>query len=1638
MRGRGTGIKGLPDSKSQRAFDMFMKTQYLLGNVPGTDIAEEKRDGFAKQGVVFATGTPIANTIAEMWTMMRYLDLKNLRKRKLHNFDTWAKDFGRVKTDIEVNAAGRYVPTARFARFKNAPELSKIFQDVADMRVASEVPQMLEAQPRLRDEGGRPQRISVAAPSSYSQERYRDFIGERADAISAGQPLPMISSVTGDEIEDNMLKLSSDARKASLDIRMVDNWPYDDAPRPNPEGKIQMAAENAARIFHEETPDKGTQLIFLDLGTPKSGSGKDTGEDEEVAGEELTGREADLVNDAYNIIKRELVNRGVPEDQVAFIHDYNTKPRKVKLFQQVNDGDVRVLIGSTAKLGVGVNVQERAVALHHIDVPWRPRDVEQREGRIIRQGNVVYGPKIDRETGDVLDPGKGVQIFTYVQEGSFDEFMWGAVEEKAQSIKSIVKRNVTERELEDIDPLVLSASEAKALASGDPRILKLANLNKKLTNLKLKERAHRQSQLNLATQRYETEKRVAALESRVPKLQADRERAGAVLDAEFQMTVGRRSLDKTADANAALLDALDGLQYKGAWKRLGSYGPFTIEGANLDTGHRLALVGPDGQTYQTDDIKKLDGANVVRRARNVLNGIDAEAEDAERKLQQNLKSQDYYRNQESLPFDLWDDLQDTEREFAQLQADISGREAPTAPRAAPVAIAAQTLDEYDVETASEGEWQAASDAVAAELMERFRTERDFQFPDKAEKDALIAQRLRQDWERERRAEIEAMPPPELEPADEAVLIAAEGSPELGSHLERPEMRDEYRAEYLRLQQELANPDNQTITSEDQLHLYAQQAVDDLAAEGFFDTEEEAHERERLHERELAELQEQRKAVVQRQLAWALERLAQGQTVTLIAPSSGPIELSPKVWQSWEATDTPLLKISASGSELMMRQGKQGYVHVPMTYVPTTEVERFGPEPITRPASTFNAQDEAIVEHVADQVVAEINDDDQTGAVVISDQDLQRMAEVETPAATSDEYDGLAKTLATRERNLKRADRPSRKQIDYLTALAQKNPDLAARLGMQVVNGMPLIYWDGLPKKDASRLIDIFLNPPPPAAAAPSEAAREEVADSIGEDVGNAIAERPGPSVVIEDAEVPPDIAVSVSEGPNHVIEVGGDPEFVEAVFDELESEEVPTVIREDMTDGIVETEPEHEIPRAPMEPPETPAGTGEPALDLSEPIATLAEWEKIRADTLAQIKAEVEARREAKQVQNEALFRSGSVRIDEADATAAAAREKAATENLAALRETLEKADNEISLIWADRVRPMTAEERDERIKEISEQAEPDFWTKPEFRALVEAQRDHKALEAKENLSETVDATIPTVGDDITEISEEPTPVAAGGPVEVAYDTDGDGVPDRTIVDSDGDGEIDTVEWPAPSEVPPVADIIEATTDVEPPEIAEPLTGTISVRDLAPPDIPTPRSNDSIQTLKNKWAMGDASLDRYAAQFGIAIPNDAAKLFINPDGSLGMERLTVGSESPTKPAAFGGGGGGGGGSGGGRPPTPCPPDPAFAAGGLWDTLTMEEKIFVVAEINRALAARARLARLIVEKTGDETGGIDDLLKTDPVIGHLAKSAQPCAPVAIVRQSDLRAPAARQSPRPSHVWHSRKEMRSGRKKSTAKR
>ena len=471
-------VKGLPNTESQRAWDMFLKVQHLQGQ------GERKSGSFAEDGVAFATGTPIANTIAEAWTMMRYLQLPELRRRGLHHFDPWAKTYGSIRSGMEQTPAGQYKVVQRFARFENLPELSQLWQNVADVRVASEVPEMMAARPRLMNQKGEPKPITEVAPAHAPLQEY---MGELVDRVNKlGQVDPR---------EDNMLLISSDARKAALDMRLVD--PKAES---NPRGKVVIAAENIAEIYRKEEADKGTQLVFLDIATPKGkkdAAGDKDSDRPDDGDEEMSGQEQGLVNDMYAVLKRNLLSEGVPEDQIAFIHDYKTPKAREDLFAKVNDGDVRVLVGSTEMMGVGVNVQERAAALHHLDAPWRPRDIEQREGRIVRQGNEVYGPVHDEETGKVvINPGRGVQIYQYVQEGSFDVFMWQAIESKGHAVKALMKRNITSRSVEDIDPLVLGAAEAKALASGNPLVIRAEELKNKVNTMRME----RAGQLNQASE----------------------------------------------------------------------------------------------------------------------------------------------------------------------------------------------------------------------------------------------------------------------------------------------------------------------------------------------------------------------------------------------------------------------------------------------------------------------------------------------------------------------------------------------------------------------------------------------------------------------------------------------------------------------------------------------------------------------------------------------------------------------------------------------------------------------------------------------------------------------------------------------------------------------------------------------------------------------------------------------------------------------------------------------------------------------------------------------------------------------------------------------------------------------------------
>ena len=652
--GRG-GVKGLPQSESQRAWDMYMKIRYLQ------DKTGQKPDAsFAKGGVVFATGTPVANTIAETWTMMRYLQPGELKRRGLESFDAWAKTYGEITSGIEQTAAGTYKPVQRFSKFVNLPELSSLFQNVADIRVASEVPEMQAAQPRLVDNKGENKRITVVSPPHDALKAYMRNIVERVDNLPNVEPE-----------EDNMLKISSDARKAALDVRMVDpSAPY------KPDGKIGMAARNIAEIYKTEAEDKGTQLVFLDMGTPKARDAKD---DAPSAGQEdLTQEEQQVLTNVYKALRNELVAKSVPEDQVAFIHDHKTPQAREDLLDQVRRGDVRVLVGSTEKIGVGVNVQDRAAAAHHVDVPWRPRDVEQREGRIIRQGNKVYGPVLDKDTGARLSPGRGVKIFQYVQEGSFDGFMWQAVETKARAIKSLMKRHQTSRGMDDIDPFILGVAEAKALASGNPLVKRAEELKLKVNTGRMAREAHQKQVDEARSQIAALETQVASYRSVLPNIERDARYVESLPQgADFQATIRGQDYSKRAEAAAALEAALKEVKYDpdpADLAPIGVYRGFAVAGVNTDQGYQLVVAHPETQQpYHSGYVEKgeVKGTGLMSRLDNLVKGIPERANRTKDKLAEGDESLELYEEQIRKPFATGTELAHAEQQLRVIQVRLS-------------------------------------------------------------------------------------------------------------------------------------------------------------------------------------------------------------------------------------------------------------------------------------------------------------------------------------------------------------------------------------------------------------------------------------------------------------------------------------------------------------------------------------------------------------------------------------------------------------------------------------------------------------------------------------------------------------------------------------------------------------------------------------------------------------------------------------------------------------------------------------------------------------------------------------------------------------------------------------------------------
>jgi N12 class adenine-specific DNA methylase len=461
-------IAGLPNSDSNRAFDMFLKTRYL----------QQRGDG---RGAVFATGTPISNTLAEMYTMLRYLAPEMLSERKVDHFDSWAANFAEAVTSLELAPDGSgYRMHTRFAKFVNLPELLSVFRTVADVQTAD----MLNL-PRPELANGKPGIASV--PASNELKAFIRTLTERAERLKKERVDPAV---------DNMLKITGDGRKAALDVRLVDP-----SAEPAQESKIDLAVSRISKIWSATRNERSTQLVFSDLSTP----------------------DPERFN-VYDDVRSKLVAAGIPEGEVAFIHDAKTDQAKKLLFDAVNAGRVRVLLGSTEKMGAGTNVQRRLVALHHLDAPWRPRDIEQREGRILRQGNA----------------NKEVQIFRYVTEGSFDAYMWQTLETKARFIQQVMRGETSVRAAEDLESGALTYAEIKAIASGNPAVVEKIKIDTEVRKLDQLRAIHDNQQRHIRWEIRDLPRQITEAKLHLAHIEADIATRNANDFDEFSMKVGNR------------------------------------------------------------------------------------------------------------------------------------------------------------------------------------------------------------------------------------------------------------------------------------------------------------------------------------------------------------------------------------------------------------------------------------------------------------------------------------------------------------------------------------------------------------------------------------------------------------------------------------------------------------------------------------------------------------------------------------------------------------------------------------------------------------------------------------------------------------------------------------------------------------------------------------------------------------------------------------------------------------------------------------------------------------------------------------------------------------------------------------------
>lgn len=587
-------VGGISQTEALKASDLYMKCRYLdelTGN----------------KGVVFATGTPVSNSMAEMYTMQRYLQYDTLERLELTHFDSWAAQFGETVTSMELKPEGKgFQQKTRFANFYNLPELMAIFKEVADIQTADMLGLPV---PKANYE-------TVVCKPSEMQKEMVSSLAERADAVRSGAVDPSV---------DNMLLITNDGRKLALDQRLLNPM------LPDFEGsKVNVCAGNIYRIWEDTKEQRLTQLVFCDLSTPKN----------------------DGTFSVYNDLRDKLIARGIPAEEIAFVHDANNEAQKKELFAKVRRGKIRVLFGSTPRMGAGTNVQDRLIALHDLDCPWRPRDLEQRSGRIIRQGN--QNPE--------------VQIYRYVTEGTFDSYLYQMVENKQRFISQVFTSKSPARVMQEIDDAVLSYNEIKALATGNPMIIEHANLETEVNKLKMLNASH-------LSQRYELEDKIlkyypqeiSRLNERISGYTADiarREENTPAKKEDFPpMQIHGTVYTEKAEAGKALIEACKQLTNSDPVS-IGSYRGFEMQlfYEAFSKEYRVALKGALTHTASLGT----DIHGNITRLDNALNGLETRLQEHRDRLENTTAQMEAAKADAAKPFQREQELQEKSKRLAEL------------------------------------------------------------------------------------------------------------------------------------------------------------------------------------------------------------------------------------------------------------------------------------------------------------------------------------------------------------------------------------------------------------------------------------------------------------------------------------------------------------------------------------------------------------------------------------------------------------------------------------------------------------------------------------------------------------------------------------------------------------------------------------------------------------------------------------------------------------------------------------------------------------------------------------------------------------------------------------------------------------